>query len=65
MSASLEARVLDATKSCCERFGFAKLSIDDVAAEAGVSRATIYRLYPGGKDVLLEGLRAYRRQRHP
>jgi AcrR family transcriptional regulator len=57
MAASLEARVLDATKSCCERFGFAKLSIDDVAAEAGVSRATIYRLYPGGKDVLLEGLR--------
>ena len=57
MAASLEARVLDATKSCCERFGFAKLSIEDVAAEAGVSRATIYRLYPGGKDVLLEGLR--------
>ena len=22
-----------------------------------MSRATIYRLYPGGKDVLLEGLR--------
>jgi AcrR family transcriptional regulator len=57
MAISLEARVLDATKACCERFGFAKLSIDDVAAEAGVSRATIYRLYPGGKDVLLEALR--------
>jgi AcrR family transcriptional regulator len=49
--------VLDATKACCERFGFAKLSIDDVAAEAGLSRATVYRLYPGGKDVLLEALR--------
>jgi AcrR family transcriptional regulator len=57
MGVSLETRVLDATKACCERFGFAKLSIDDVAAEAGVSRATIYRLYPGGKDVLLDALR--------
>jgi AcrR family transcriptional regulator len=55
--AALESRVLDATKACCERFGFAKLSIDDVAAEAGVSRATIYRLYPGGKDILLDALR--------
>ena len=57
MDATLETRVLDATKACCERFGFAKLSIDDVAAEAAVSRATIYRLYPGGKDVLLDALR--------
>jgi AcrR family transcriptional regulator len=57
MATVLERRVLDATKACCERFGFAKLSIDDVAAEAGVSRATIYRLYPGGKDVLLDALR--------
>ena len=54
---SLETRVLDATKACCERFGFAKLSVDDVAAESGLSRATIYRLYPGGKDVLLDALR--------
>ena len=56
MVIALEARVLDATKACCERFGFAKLSVDDVAAEAGMSRATIYRLYPGGKDVLLDAL---------
>jgi AcrR family transcriptional regulator len=57
MVANLEQRVLDAAKACCERFGFAKLSVEDVAAEAAVSRATIYRLYPGGKDVLLEALR--------
>jgi len=57
MVVTLETRLLDATKACCERFGFAKLSIDDVAAEASVSRATVYRLYPGGKDVLLDALR--------
>lgn len=50
-------RVLDALKSCCERWGVAKVTIDDIAAESGVSRATIYRLFPGGKDVIFEALR--------
>lgn len=31
--------------------------MDDIVAESGISRATIYRLYPGGKDVLFEALR--------
>ena len=52
-----EARVLDATKRCCEQWGLAKVTIDDIAAAAGVSRATLYRLFPGGKDVLFEALR--------
>lgn len=54
---ALENRVLAATKLSVERWGHAKLTIDDIAAEARVSRATIYRLYPGGKDVLFEALR--------
>ncbi|MDO9173312.1 MAG: helix-turn-helix domain-containing protein [Actinomycetota bacterium] len=53
----LELRVLDAAKSCCERWGIAKVTIDDIASESGVSRATLYRLFPGGKDVLFEALR--------
>ena len=35
----------------------AKVTVDDIAAEAGLSRATLYRLFPGGKDVLYEALR--------
>ena len=54
---SIELRVLDAAKSCCARWGIAKVTIDDIANEAGVSRATLYRLFPGGKDVLFEALR--------
>ena len=49
--------MIAAAKACCERWGIAKVNIDDVAAEAGVSRATLYRLFPGGKDVLFEALR--------
>ena len=52
-----EGRVLDAAKACCERWGVAKVTIDDIANASGVSRATLYRLFPGGKDVLFDALR--------
>ena len=52
-----EQRVLDAAKACCARWGLAKVTIEDIATEAGVSRATLYRMFPGGKDVLFEALR--------
>jgi AcrR family transcriptional regulator len=52
-----DARVLDAAKACCERWGIAKVTIEDIANAAGVSRATLYRMFPGGKDVLYEALR--------
>ncbi len=54
---SAEDRVLDAAKRCCERWGLDKVTIDDIANDSGVSRATLYRLFPGGKDVLFEALR--------
>ena len=57
MVSEAENRVLDAAQRCCERWGIAKVTIDDIAADAGVSRATIYRMFPGGKDVLFEALR--------
>lgn len=54
---SPEERILDAARRCVDRWGLAKLTIDDVATEAGISRATLYRLFPGGKDVLFDALR--------
>src|SRR3954454_11493308 len=50
-------RVVVATRTCCDRWGRSKVTIDDIAAESGVSRATLYRFFPGGKDVLLDALR--------
>jgi AcrR family transcriptional regulator len=46
-------RVLAGTYACVARFGMGKTTVDDVAKESGVSRASIYRLFPGGKDQLL------------
>ena len=37
--------MLDATMTCLTRFGVAKTTIDDVAREAGCSRATVYRYF--------------------
>jgi AcrR family transcriptional regulator len=49
-----EERIVDATLACIARWGTAKTTLDDVARQAGCSRATVYRLFPGGKDALFE-----------
>ena len=55
MNVSVEPRerVLAATYACVARFGMGKTTVEDVVKESGVSRASIYRLFPGGKDQLL------------
>lgn len=53
----VEQRILDSVLECSAKWGFARLTIDDIARDAGVSRATIYRMFPGGKEVLFEALR--------
>lgn len=47
-----EARIAAALLACTARWGMAKTTVDDIAREAGVSRATVYRLYPGGKAAI-------------
>ena len=49
-------RILEAAYACVARWGMAKTSVEDAAREAGVSRATVYRHFPGGKDELLAGV---------
>jgi AcrR family transcriptional regulator len=46
-------RILQATLACIERWGLAKTSLEDVASEAGLSRATVYRYFPGGRDQVI------------
>ena len=38
---------------CVERTGVRAVSLEDVAGEAGVSRTTIYRYFPGGRPQLV------------
>ncbi|MEY2398065.1 MAG: hypothetical protein QOJ00_1239 [Actinomycetota bacterium] len=46
-------RLLQATFACVARYGIAKTTVEDVARESGISRATIYRQFPGGKEQLI------------
>jgi AcrR family transcriptional regulator len=59
----LADRILEAALRCIARWGITKTTLDDVAREAGCSRATIYRAFPGGKQsvVYATGERELRR----
>jgi len=48
-----EARrfLLDVAKRCIDRFGLAKVSLSDVANEAGVTRQTVYRYFSDADDL--------------
>lgn len=48
------SRLLDAALVCIARVGVSKTTLDDVAREAGVSRATLYRYFPGKRALLDE-----------
>ncbi len=49
-----ERHLVESALRCITRWGVRKTSLDDIAREAGVSRATAYRVFPGGKDRLVE-----------
>jgi AcrR family transcriptional regulator len=49
----VRVRVIDGALDCIARQGVAKTTLDDVARQAGCSRATVYRAFPGGKDGVL------------
>jgi AcrR family transcriptional regulator len=50
---ALRERLLEAAYECVARYGLAKTTVEDVVKQSGVSRATVYRVFPGGKEELL------------
>ena len=56
MNPDVRERLLQATYDCVARWGLAKTTVEDAAREAGVSRATVYRYFPGGRDELLSAV---------
>ena len=49
------ARILDAAEHCFVRSGFHRTTMQDVAAEAGMSPGNLYRYFPS-KDAIVAGL---------
>jgi len=52
-AADSRARVLEAALRRVARFGISKTTVEDIAREAHLSRATLYRFFPGGRDEIL------------
>jgi AcrR family transcriptional regulator len=46
-------RIMAATAECVAAQGLRATSVEDIAERAGCARATIYRLFPGGRSGLL------------
>lgn len=46
-------RLLDAAEACFAHYGVMKTTVEDVAAEARVSRATVYRYFDGRDELIL------------
>ncbi len=55
---STRERVLDAAYELIGQHGLADLAMEEVAAKAGVSRATLYRLFPGKSELFRDLLRS-------
>jgi AcrR family transcriptional regulator len=50
--APVDERAREAVLTCIGRFGLAKTTIDDIAREAGCSRATLYRYFDGKPEIV-------------
>jgi AcrR family transcriptional regulator len=54
--ASARERLVAAADACLDRYGLAKTTLEDVAREAAVSRATVYRYFANRDELMLEAL---------
>jgi AcrR family transcriptional regulator len=55
----MRERLLEAAYACVARYGLAKTTVEDVARESGLSRASVYRTFPGGRDELIREVVAW------
>jgi AcrR family transcriptional regulator len=54
-----DGRILDAAFRLMAQQGYARMSMDAIAAEAGVTKPTIYRRWPSKIELAMAALRAY------
>ena len=59
-----DAAICDATLALLAEVGYDRMSMDAVAARARASKATIYRRWPGKRELVLDALRSRHDQLH-
>jgi AcrR family transcriptional regulator len=51
-----DERIIEAAAALLRRRGFERMTVDDVAAEAGVGKATVYRRWPSKDDLAVAAM---------
>jgi AcrR family transcriptional regulator len=51
-----DLRIVDAAADLLRRRGFERMTVDDVAAQAGVGKATVYRRWPSKDDLAVAAM---------
>ena len=51
--ANRRLRIVDAALRCVAIKGLRGTTVEEIASEAGIARATLYRTFPGGRDAVL------------
>lgn len=64
-SSEAEAAIVEATQEALARDGYSRMSVDAIAADAGVSKATIYRRWPSKEDLATAAISALQVQSPP
>ncbi|MHB8429636.1 MAG: TetR/AcrR family transcriptional regulator [Acidimicrobiales bacterium] len=59
MAIGTRQTIIEAAYACVAHRGIAKTTVEDVARRSGVSRATVYRTFPGGRDQLVDEVIAW------
>lgn len=59
----LRERILDAAGRCLAQSGYQRVSMEAIAAEAGIGRSTLYRYFPN-RDEVLKGVVVRESRRH-
>jgi AcrR family transcriptional regulator len=53
MSDANRTKILDAAERLLGRFGYRKMTVDDIAAEAGIGKGTVYLSFPSKEEAVL------------
>jgi AcrR family transcriptional regulator len=64
-SRDVDARILDSALALMAELGYARMSIEAVAARAGVSRPTVYLRYDDREDLAVAALSTFRERSRP
>jgi AcrR family transcriptional regulator len=53
---SKRVQIVDGALCCIARHGVKRTTVEEIARESSMSRATLYRVFPGGRDEVLQAV---------